>query len=221
MSNFYVVATPIGNLEDVSLRLLSVLANVNFILAEDTRITKKLLERYNIQGKKLISYHQHSKFKKISQIIKITKDNDVALVSDAGTPGISDPGGKLVASLLEEIPDIRIVPIPGPFAGAALLSVSGFPTDKFTFLGFPPNKKGRNKFFTNLGQIEHAVVFYESRYRILKTLEELKLLDRSIVVGRELTKQFETIYRGDIDRIIQHLRDEPRGEFVIVVEPKS
>jgi len=217
MSNFYVIATPIGNLEDVSLRALSVLASVNFILAEDTRVTKRLLERYNIKGKKLISYHQHSGLSKVERIVKIAREEDVAMVSDAGTPGINDPGGKLIEVLVQELPDLKIVPLPGPFAAATALSVSGFPADKFIFMGFPPHKKGRETFFQRLASYDQTVVFYESPHRILKTLEALKPFMRKLVVARELTKQFETIYRGTAEEVIHGLGDKPRGEFVVVV----
>jgi 16S rRNA (cytidine1402-2'-O)-methyltransferase len=217
MSNFYVIGTPIGNLEDVSLRALSVLANVNFILAEDTRVTKRLLERYNIQVKKLISYHQHSDIKKINQIIKIAQSEDIVMVSDAGTPGISDPGGKLVEVLVEKVPNLRIIPIPGPFAAAAALSISGFPADKFVFMGFPPHKKGRETFFKRLASYDQTVVFYESPHRILKALGSLAPFMRKLVVARELTKQFETIYGGGAEEILRELGDKPRGEFVVIV----
>ncbi len=217
MSNFYVIGTPIGNLEDVSLRALSVLANVNFILAEDTRVTKRLLERYNIQVKKLISYHQHSDIKKINQIIKIAQSEDIVMVSDAGTPGISDPGGKLIKELVEKVPNLKIIPIPGPFAAAAALSVSGFPADRFVFMGFPPHKKGRETFFKRLASYDQTVVFYESPHRIMKALGSLVPFMRKLVVARELTKQFETIYRGEAEEILRELGDNPRGEFVVVV----
>lgn len=217
MRNFYVVATPIGNLEDVSLRALSVLANVDLILAEDTRITKRLLERYNIRGAKLISYHQHSSVKKMEQIEKLVRNRDTALVTDAGTPGICDPGGKLIAQLAERISGLRITPVPGPFAAAAALSISGFPADNFVFMGFPPHKKGRETFFQRLAGYDKTVVFYESPHRILKTLQRLTPFMRKLVVVRELTKQFETIYRGTAEEVMRELGNNIRGEFVVVV----
>ncbi|HAU07548.1 MAG: uroporphyrin-III C/tetrapyrrole methyltransferase [Candidatus Yanofskybacteria bacterium GW2011_GWF1_44_227] len=221
----YIVATPIGNLEDITLRAINVLSNVDLILAEDTRVTRNLLERYNIK-KDIISYHQHSDFKKIDQIIEMLRDNKkLALVTDAGTPGINDPGNYLIMKALEEIPDLMIVPIPGANAAISALSVSGFATDKFVFLGFPPHKKGRQTFFKNIAIIDETVVFYESKHRILKALDELKKLSnidaRKIMVGRELTKQFETIYRGDIDHITKSLSgDNLLGEFVVVIANK-
>jgi|SRR3989344_4509951 len=225
--NLYIVATPIGNLEDITLRAVSVLNSVDLILAEDTRVTRVLLDKYNIQTK-LISYHQHSDDKKIQEITDLLKeDKNLALVSDAGTPGINDPGNFLISQLLKEIPDLKIVPIPGSNAAIAALSISGFPTDGFVYLGFPPHKKGRQKFFKDIGQREETVVFYESKYRILKALEELKEISqisgRNIVVARELTKQFETIYRGTVDEVLNKLnlnKQNLLGEFVVVINQK-
>ena len=221
----YIVATPIGNLEDITLRAISVLRNADFILAEDTRVTKVLLQKYDIQ-KPMISYHQHSKLQKIEQIIELLKDGkNLVLVSDAGTPGINDPGNFLVAKALEAIPDLKIVPIPGPNAAITALSISGFSADKFVFLGFPPHKKGRQTFFKKIGEIEATVVFYESKHRILKALRELEELSNiggmPIVVARELTKQFETIYRGTVNEIFDQLnKTKVLGEFAVVIRAK-
>jgi len=221
----YIVATPIGNLEDITLRAVSVLSNADLILAEDTRVTRVLLDRYNIK-KEILSYHQHSGFKRIDYVIDMLKrGKNLALVTDAGTPGISDPGSFLVSEALKAIPDLKVVPIPGPNAAIAALSVSGFPTDRFVFLGFPPHKKGRQTFFKKLDGIDDTIVFYESKHRILKTLENLKehsgIGERDIVLGRELTKQFETIYRGKLEEIAHKLkRDNILGEFVIVIRAK-
>lgn len=228
MSTLYVVATPIGNLEDITMRAINVLKNVDFILAEDTRVTARLLERYQI-SKEILSYHQHSTFKKIDRIIEFLKEGrSLALVTDAGTPGINDPGGFLIQQVLVTLPDTEIVPIPGPNAAVAALSVSGFPSDEFTYLGFPPHKKGRQTFFKRIAELPQTLVFYESKHRIFKTLEALrdasKVGDRPIVVARELTKQFETIYRGTIDAILTQLAaDKALGEFVIVIghQPKK
>lgn len=224
----YIVATPIGNLEDITLRAISVLRSADFILAEDTRVTRVLLDKYNIK-KDVVLYHQHSKIQKIEQITGWLKEGkNLALVTDAGTPGINDPGNYLVAKALEVIPDLKIVPIPGPNAAIAALSVSGFPADKFIFLGFPPHKKGRQTFFKKIGQTGETMVFYESKYRILKALQELKELSmingRSVLVARELTKQFETIYRGMVDEILLMLQKSDNnllGEFVIVIGPRK
>ncbi|OGN09062.1 MAG: 16S rRNA (cytidine(1402)-2'-O)-methyltransferase [Candidatus Yanofskybacteria bacterium RIFCSPHIGHO2_02_FULL_41_11] len=218
----YIVATPIGNLEDITLRAISVLKSADFILAEDTRITRTLLSRYNI-NKPLISYHQHSKIKKINEIVGLLKENKtLSLVSDAGTPGINDPGNFLIQEILKELPDLKIIPIPGPNAAITALSVSGFPADKFVFLGFPPHKKGRQTFFKKIGEIEETIVFYESKHRIMKALEELRTVSniggRPLVVARELTKQFETIYRGTVSEVASQLnKTKVLGEFVVVV----
>lgn len=222
MPSLYIVATPIGNLKDISLRALEVLKEVDLILAEDTRVTKKLLEHYQID-KQILSYHQHSKLEKLNYILGLLKQGkNLALVSDAGTPGISDPGNMLVDVVLKDsqLQDVKIIPIPGPSALAAAASVSGFPTDKFLFLGFPPMKNKRKKFFEEVANSKYTVIFYESPHRILKTLDELKNIspDLKIVVCRELTKKFETIYRGKIDDVIKNLnKDEIRGEFVVII----
>jgi len=218
----YIVATPIGNLSDITLRALETLKNVDFILCEDTRVTKNLLNHYQV-NKPLISYHQHSEAKKINEIAGLlTEGKNLALVTDAGTPGISDPGGLLVAAVLKTDPEIKIEPIPGASAVIAALSISGFPTDKFVFMGFPPHKNKRQKYFKEISAAGHTVVFYESGHRIKKCLQELKEnLDagRTLIVCRELTKKFETVYRGTIDQIIEQMTDE-RGEFVIVLNQK-
>lgn len=221
----FIVATPIGNLEDITLRAINVLSNADLILAEDTRVTKILLDRHNIK-KEILNYHQHSGFKKIDHIIKLLKEGrNLALVTDAGTPGINDPGGFLISEALEAIPNLKVVPIPGPNAAIAALSISGFPTDRFVFLGFPPHKKGRQTFFKKIGEIESTIVFYESKHRILKALDNLdkfsEIGDRQIMIARELTKQFETIYRGMLEGVMQKLkRDNLLGEFVVVVNRK-
>ena len=224
MGTLYIVGTPIGNLEDISLRALRTLKEADFILCEDTRVTKKLLGHYQID-KPLISYHQHSDAKKVGEIVELLRGGkSLAFVTDAGTPGISDPGNELVAEIVRQMPDIKVVPIPGPSALSAVASIAGFLMDKFVFLGFPPAKKGRKKFFEGVAQAEHPVIFYESPYRIVRTLRELESLVMSyqlsvnIVVGRELTKKFETVYRGTIEEVLARLtRDSARGEFVVVV----
>jgi len=224
MINFFVVATPIGNLGDITERALTTLKEVDLILCEDTRVTKKLLDHFDIKTKTQ-SYHQHSKLSKVEWIKDFLRDgNDVALVSDAGTPGISDPGGRLIAELAADFQDeIRIIPIPGPSAATALLSVCGLPADKYVFMGFPPLKKGRQKFFKELAAQKYTVVLYESTHRITKTLDELTpiLGDRTVVVGRELTKKFETLYRGSLTDVRQKIaQGSIKGEFAIAVSPK-
>lgn len=220
----YIIATPIGNLEDITKRALRILGEVDLILCEDTRVTQRLLDNYNIKVS-TFSYHQHSNLRKVNQIVDVlNQGKDVALVSDAGTPGVSDPGNKLVKEVLEKCPNVDIVPIPGTSAVTAAASISGFPMDKFLFLGFPPHKKKRKKFFEQIINSEYPVIFYESCHRIIKSLQELKEMesesgrDLSLVVCRELTKQFETIYRGDIDKVISQLQqDKIKGEFVVIV----
>jgi len=218
----YIVATPIGNLGDITLRALQILKDVDYILCEDTRVTQKLLSHYQI-SKPLISYHQHSRLAKVDFIVKLLKEGkNLALVSDAGTPGISDPGNKLVKSLVSDYKLlIEIVPIPGPSAAIAALSVSGFPTDKFCFLGFPPHKKGRQKFIKDIAAAKETVVFYESTHRIEKLLNGLRMMNDELrmVVARELTKKFETIYRGTPSEVLEKIRsDDKRGEFVVVID---
>lgn len=223
MSILYIVATPIGNLKDLTFRALEVLREVDLIVCEDTRETIKLLNHYQIQ-KPLVSYFQHSKLNKINYIVQqLAAGKKVALVTDAGTPGISDPGSVLVEKVIESLSDqVKIVPIPGPNAAIAALSASGFPADKFVFMGFPPHKKGRNKFFEEVAAAKYTVVFYESSHRILKALEQLKelLSENKLVVCRELTKMFESIYRGSAEEILKTLesdKNNQKGEFVVVL----
>lgn len=223
MAILYIIGTPIGNLEDITFRALRILKEVDFILCEDTRTTQKLLARYEIKTS-LLSYHQHSRFQKTDYIVSLLKKGkNLALVTDAGTPGISDPGGKLVEIVVRELGEnVSVVPVPGPCAAVAALSISGFPADEFLFLGFPPHKKGRQTFFRNLAQEaeKRTVVFYESPHRILKSLEEIKnnLPDCEIALCRELTKKFETTYRGRPEEVIESLKnDKILGEFVVVI----
>ena len=220
MGTLFVVATPIGNLKDITLRALETLKEVDVVLAEDTRVTKKLLVHYEIKTP-LLSYHQHSKESVMEKALQLLfEGKDLALVSDAGTPGICDPGNELIAFLLKRNSEIRIVPIPGASAISTLLSIAGIGTDKFLFLGYPPHKKGRKKFFEEVVASKHPVLFYESPHRIMKSLKELETLDLklSLVVGRELTKQFETIYRGSSKEIQKILEENPiKGEFVVLV----
>ena len=215
----YIVATPIGNLSDITLRALETLKSVDFILCEDTRVSQNLLEHYQI-SKILISYHQHSDIKKTKEIISLLENGkNLALITDAGTPGISDPGNLLIHDLVNLGKDIKIVPIPGACAAISALSVSGFPTDKFMFMGFPPHKNKRQKFFKEVEASDYTVCFYESGHRIKKALENLNEVlnpKKEILIGRELTKQFETIYRGTILELIEREIDE-RGEFVVVI----
>lgn len=219
----YVVATPIGNLEDVSKRSLRILSEVDLVLCEDTRRTQKLLHHFGIDASKM-SYHQHSSLARKEKILKLLeKGKDLALVSDAGTPGISDPGGKLVEFLLKRLPGLQVVPVPGPSAVVALASVSGFGMDEFLFLGYPPKKNKRKEFFEKVASSSCPVVFFEAPYRILKSLKEMGELvgKRKLVVGRELTKKFERIYRGTVDEVLKKLQDERiKGEFTVILDRK-
>ncbi len=225
LGKLFVVATPIGNLQDVSDRTKETFASVDAILCEDTRVTQHMLHTLGIK-KHLVAYHQHSddiRVKDISEMIEQGKN--LALVSDAGTPSISDPGGKLVQELVKKFgKELVIVPIPGPSALIAALSVSGFPADEFIFLGFPPHKKGRQTFFKRLDTIDSTIVYYESTHRIEKSMEELFAIvaDRPVIVCRELTKIYETIYRGTAKEILDALKTSSmKGEFVVVVAPKK
>jgi len=221
--NLYIIATPIGNLRDISHRALEVLKSVDYILCEDTRHTQKLLSFYNISNK-LISYHQHSNQRKINYILNLlSKEHNIALVSDAGTPGISDPGNKLINLAIGKLSDLKVVPIPGPCALITALSVSGFPTDKFVFYGFIPQKKGRRKILEEIVKTSLTSVFYESGHRIQKTLNILLELNlrKKIVICRELTKKFETIYRGAVEDLLPLMNNNAlKGEFVIIVANK-
>ncbi len=226
MAILYVVATPIGNLEDMTQRALRILKEVDFVLCEDTRHTLQLLNYFGLK-KSLISYHQHSQLHKVDYIINLLRQgHNLALVSDAGTPAISDPGGVLVHEVVSRMGDsAQIVPIPGAAAVITLASVAGLPTDKFLFLGFLPLKKGRQALFKQIKGSDKTVIFYESPHRIIKTLEALTGLlepERQIVVGRELTKKFETIYRGSAKEVLEKLQaDQIRGEFVVAVGSKK
>jgi 16S rRNA (cytidine1402-2'-O)-methyltransferase len=280
MSKLYVVATPIGNLKDITLRALEVFKSVDTIVCEDTRVTSKLLAHYNIK-KPLLSYHQQSKASQVNKVIELIKaGKDLAYVSDAGTPGIQDPGGKLIQQILtgfSQIPtgfsqgtspegglnttstkvsrnltsakagqNLQIIPIPGASAVTALASVSGLPTDSFLFLGFMP-KKRKQKVFEEIVNSNKTVIFYESGHRILKTLTELNTLlshpehsrgisttpkhnetsrqarsdkgERQVVIGRELTKKFETIHRGFVQEVLEQLeKSSTKGEFVVLIK---
>jgi len=223
MAKLYILATPIGNLEDITLRTLRMLKEADFIVCEDTRHTLQLLNHFQIK-KPLISYHQHSRLQKVEEIIGLLKqDKNLALVSDAGTPGISDPGNVLVKKVIDELGEnVQVIPVPGACALTTLASVAGLPTDKFLFLGFLPHKSGRQKLFEIIKNSEQTVIFYESPYRILKTMESLAAVlepTRQLVIGRELTKMFETIYRGTATQVLEKVKaGQVKGEFVVLVE---
>jgi len=224
MSTLYIIATPIGNLEDISARALRILGEVDVLLCEDTRTTGKLLKRYDIKVKTM-SYHAHSNDKREDEIIDMLREGkSLALVSDAGTPTISDPGVKLVERVKKELPEVMVSPIPGPSALMSALSVSGISSARFTFLGFLPHKKGRQTLFAEIAESKETMVFYESTHRIMKTLESLSELipDRHIAIARELTKIYEQVKTGTVKDVRQYFlenQDKVRGEFVVIVAP--
>ena len=230
LGKLYIVATPIGNMSDMTFRAVETLKNVDCILCEDTRTTGSLLKHYEIGNKnsegfsKLMSFHSHSKLQKVSQIIELIRaGKNLALVSDAGTPCISDPGVMLVAELRKEFGnEMMVSPIPGASALISALSISGIPVHEFTFKGFVPHKKGRETFFKEISETGHTVVFYESVHRIIKTLESLveKIPDRKVSLSRELTKLFEEVVQGTASEILEYFENNPdkvRGEFVVIV----
>ena len=225
MGTLYIVATPIGNLKDITLRALEVLKSVRYIACEDTRVTKKLLSHYGIEGKKLISYHEHNEEEASENILKILKEEDVALVSDAGTPCISDPGYRVVKKAWEN--GVNVSPIPGAFAGAAALSASGLPSDKFLFLGFLPNKeKQKKELLEEYKNLEVTLIIYESPHRLLKTLQLIAEVcpESKVVVAKELTKIHEKFIRGTSKEVYKYFQDNPeiiKGEFVILCYPEK
>jgi 16S rRNA (cytidine1402-2'-O)-methyltransferase len=215
----FLVATPIGNLEDITYRAVSILSSVDLIAAEDTRKTKILLDRYSI-AKPMVSYYNFNERQRTPELIsKLLGGQSIAVVSDAGTPGISDPAYTLVRAAIQE--SIAVVPIPGPSALVAALVASGMPTDSFVFEGFLPHKKGRKTKLESLRTETRTIVLYESPHRILKTLEEVSSYfgDRQVVVARELTKKFEEIWRGSATDALQYFSSKPiKGEFVLIIE---
>lgn len=214
----YIVATPIGNLGDITLRALEVLRSVELIAAEDTRHTRKLLTHFDIH-KPLVSYHSHNFQHRGPQLIeKIQGGKDIALVTDAGTPGISDPGAHLVHQAIEEA--LAVVVIPGPTALIAALVASGLPTHPFAFIGFPPAKgTGRRRFFTSYATLPMTLILYESPQRLKKTLEDILQCwgNRSAVVARELTKHYEELFRGTVEEAIERYSQATKGELTLVV----
>jgi len=219
MPKLYIVPTPIGNLDDITLRAAKVLQEVDFILAEDTRTTSVLLHRLGIE-KPLRSHHKFNEHATVAMVAEaIAAGRTAALVSDAGTPGISDPGFLLVRTCVEA--GIEVETLPGATALIPALVQSGFPCDRFCFEGFLPQKKGRMKRLQALAEEERTIILYESPYRVVKCLEQLAETmgaDRRVSVSRELTKKFEQTVRGTLTEVIEHFRTtEPRGEFVIVV----
>ncbi len=216
----FIVATPIGNLEDITLRALRTLKEVEVIACEDTRVTSHLLSHYSI-SKPLLSLHQHSGQFQFGKILTLLKEGkSVAYVSDAGTPGVSDPGNKLVEQAVAE--NFVVVPIPGASALATLISVSGIDMQKFSFLGFPPHKKGRETFFKEVAVSEIPVLYYDSPHRVIKNILLLQTFApaKKIILGRELTKMFEEIVRGNAEEIEAYFSQNPtkmKGEFSVII----
>jgi 16S rRNA (cytidine1402-2'-O)-methyltransferase len=217
----WIIATPIGNLEDITARAVRLLGEVDAVACEDTRVTSKLMSHLGLH-KSLVSVHEHSNPKAISSLItRLQAGENIAYVCDAGTPGMNDPGGKLVAAAFEV--GITVSPIPGPSALTAAISACGFPMDEFTYVGFIPHKKGRETLFKEMAGRETPTIFLESTHRIMKTLEGLKkYLDpsRELFIGRELSKMHETLYRGMITDVIQRLEaTSTKGEFTVIIGP--
>lgn len=221
----YIVATPIGNLQDITLRAIEVLKSVDFIFCEDTRITKNLLNHYKINTK-LESYHKFSDSNKEKRILELLESGkNIVYVSDAGTPGISDPGEKLISFILTNNPEIKIEAIPGASSIITALSICGFNCDRFNFLGFLPHKKGKETILKEIINSNITNIFFESTHRIIKTLEKLNSLgfqkNRKLVIARELTKKFETIYRGNLENVLSALKQSVnKGEFVVIIDFK-
>jgi len=219
MPALYVVATPIGNLEDISLRALRILREVKLIAAEDTRKTKRLLDTYDIKTP-MTSYHEYNKWTKLEHILNCLDDGDVALVSNAGMPGMSDPGYELIVAASQR--DIPVVPIPGPSVVITALVISGLPTDKFIYLGFLPRKSGtRRRLLESIVNEEGTIVVLESPHRLSAALDDILLVlgDRKVAICRELTKIHEEVFRGRISQAIEYFT-QPRGEFTLVIEGK-
>lgn len=219
MPVLYVIATPIGNLEDISLRALRLLSQVKLIAAEDTRTTRRLLNAYGIKTP-LTSYHEHNKKTKLGYLVECLKEKDVALVSEAGTPGLSDPGYELILTAIDQ--GIAVVPVPGASAPVTALVVSGLPANQFLYLGFLPRRQGeRQRLLQSVTDEPWTIVAFEAPHRLQKTLKAaLEVLgDRKIAVCRELTKVYEEVFRGRLSQAIEHF-NQPRGEFTLVIEGK-
>ena len=217
MHTLYVVATPIGNLEDISLRALRILKEVKIIAAEDTRKTSRLLTHYQIKTP-MTSYYEHNKLAKLNRMLNYLEEGDMALVSEAGMPGISDPGYELIVAAIEH--DIPVVPVPGASTVTTALAVSGLATDRFTFLGFLPNKStGRRHLLESVIAEKGTLLLLEAPHRLQDSLQDILTVlgDRRIAVCRELTKMHEEIYRGTVSQALTHF-NAPKGEFTLVIE---
>jgi len=221
MGTLYLVATPIGNLEDMSPRAIRILREASLIAAEDTRHTGKLLKHFGIDTP-ITSYFEHNKINKLELILDKLSSGDVALVSDAGTPAINDPGYELVSAALAS--NIGVVPVPGPSAPVAALTASGLPTDSFLYLGYLPHKTSeRHKTIGQVSGLSYTLIFLESPYRLVESLEDILTVlgDRRICVAREMTKMFEEYWRGSVSGAVEYFKSQPaRGEFTLVIEGK-
>lgn len=223
MSTLHIVATPIGNLKDITLRALEVLGSVDIVLCEDTRTTKKLLSAHSVSAK-CIAFHKFSTEKEIDSILNLFETyENIALVSDAGTPAISDPGSLLVKLVREQKPEVTIVSIPGASALTSAISISGLPMPQFTFFGFLPHKKGRQKKLDEALTLSYSVIFYESTHRIIKLLQEIEKRqpERNIIICKELTKMHENVLTGTARDLLSQFEQDPslqKGEFVLICE---
>lgn len=221
MGTLYLVATPIGNLEDMSPRAVRILKESSLIAAEDTRHTGTLLKHFGIETP-LTSYFEHNKLNKLDFILEKLSSGDVSLVSDAGTPAINDPGYELVRAALAS--NFDVVPVPGPSAPIAALTVSGLPTDSFLYLGYLPHKTSeRHKYVGQVASLSYTLIFFESPHRIIESLEDILSIlgDRRICIAREMTKMFEEYWRGNISAAVEYFKSQPvRGEFTLVIEGK-
>ena len=219
MGTLYLVATPIGNLQDITGRALEILRQVRLVAAEDTRHTRKLFDHYQIRTP-LVSYHEHNKLSRLAQVLAALDEADVALVSDAGTPALNDPGYELVKAALQA--GYLVSPIPGPSAPLAALVASGLPTDAFIYLGYLPRKTGeRRALLRKIAALPYTLVFLETPHRLISALQDLHIVlgDRSIAVARELTKLHEEIFRGRLSQALAHFGEQPpRGEITLVIE---
>jgi 16S rRNA (cytidine1402-2'-O)-methyltransferase len=220
MATLYIVATPIGNLEDITLRALRILKEVSVIFCEDTRTSRVLFSKYDIKTP-TESFHAKSPTAKVDRIIELLEGGkDLALVSDAGTPGISDPGLALVSEVRSRAPHISVIPVPGASALTAAVSVAGKPLHEFVFLGFLPHKKGRQTLFEEIKSGTRPYVFYESPHRIEKTLESLRGMEKSVTILREITKMYESYLSGTAEEVLASFKNNAgtlRGEFVVIV----
>lgn len=223
MASLYVVATPIGNLEDLTLRAARILRECSVWACEDTRVAAKLASHLEVRPT-LLGVHAHSQDRAMMRCVEqVQQGTSIAYVCDAGTPGVNDPGGKLVEMAYEA--GVQVVPIPGASALTTAISACGFPMERFWYRGFPPHKKGRETYFREVADCADAVVFFESTHRIMKALETLRGAiepTRLVFVGRELTKMHESLYRGTIDEVVEALQaSSTKGEFVIILAPQS